>query len=164
MKWKPVSSSYVLRVCVCVCVYVLMMNAILIRSLTNAYKNYFITNYIIKVMGWFSVYFCIRHVAHSHIHASDIFVVWFSFIFGRLRFFPPSRSFICMKTVLHVCIHLLGHFFRNSTQLLFHLKWLLSLYCYSFSLLLLLLLLLFAIVVVDYRNLSHNSLWVIYLW
>lgn len=53
----------------------LMMNAILIRSLTNAYKNYFITNYIIKVMGWFSVYFCIRHVAHCHIHASDIFVV-----------------------------------------------------------------------------------------
>lgn len=35
---------------VCVCVYldVLMMNAILIRFLTNAHKNYFITNFVIK--------------------------------------------------------------------------------------------------------------------
>lgn len=140
----------------CVCVYVLMMNAILIRSLTNAYKNYFITNYIIKVMGCFSFYFCIRHVAHRHIHASDIFVVWFSFIFRRSRFF--SLLFLTPSCVhVSVCVWVflvLGHFFPF-TRLLFHLKWVL--YCYF-------LLLLFAIVVVDYRNLSHNSLWVIYLW
>lgn len=52
--------------CVCVCVCVLMMNAILIHSVTNARKNYFITNfanYIIKVMGCF--YLCILHRSAS---------------------------------------------------------------------------------------------------
>lgn len=64
-------------------VNVFMMNAILIRSLTNAYKNYFITNYIIKVMGLFLFLHSSSFVCSlfAHIHASDIFVVWFSFIF-----------------------------------------------------------------------------------
>lgn len=101
---KALKRSRRIVVCVCAlvffCVCMLMMNAILIHSVTNARKNYFITNFG-ELRNKSNGLFLFLHSSsqRKHIHASDIFVIWFSFIFAYVFLFHFLWHFYC--THLH---------------------------------------------------------------